>query len=411
MKTRSGKRPLRTRNAVVIAAAAVFILGSAAYGYSASAEEPESGPATSAVVVGDVQSSVPAEGRIEVERWDLTFATQGVVAAVYIEPGEEVFAGQVLARLSDAKSDAQVDQALAALRGAEARLQGVLAGPSEEDVAVKQASVAAAQSALGTAQEAYRTLVEESEESTVSALELQAKRAAVASAEAALDIAEANLEAARAGATNDDVAEARASVSQARAAADSAAASAGDAVLRAPADGTIVDVRIKPGVSAPAGEGAAVVMADLDSAYVEATLDENDYAKVELGMPVDVLVDALEGTVLEGEVTALSPVGEVDQNGIVTYALRASVETSGTRAAGGMTVRLDVITQRVQDVLTVPTEAVRIERGDQVVDVVVRDGAIRTVKVGLGMTDGSVVEVVSGLSAGDRVVLPQEKAD
>ena len=405
MKKTKGLAGARTGLIALVALA--FIAGSAYYGYAASAGDVEPAVRTAAVTRGTIQTSVPAEGRIEVDTWELSFAGQGVVAKVRVKPGDEVTEGQVLAELDDARADTQVDQAQAALKGAEAKLDGVLSGPASSEVAVKEASVDAAEDSLDSAKEAYDVLVAESLETTVSESELQSKKTAVANAESALKIADANLTAARAGATDDQVAEARASVTQAKAAVAAALAAAGDSVIMAPVDGTVVSVDVKPGSATPAGGTPAIVIADLDHPFVEATLDENDYAKAESGLPVDVLVDALDGTSLEGTVTSLSTVGEADANGIVTYSLTASLDVSDSKAAAGMTARLDVITERVADVLTIPTEAVRLEGGKQVVSVIDENGQARTAAVALGMTDGSVVEVRQGLKLGDRVALPE----
>lgn len=401
------KTPVRkTRQSAAIALVALAIVtGSAYYGYAASAGEEQPELRTAVVAPGTIQSTVPAEGRIAVETRELSFAVPGVVAEVGVKPGDTVAAGQVLATLAGAKADVQVAQAQAALAAAQAKLDAAQGGAAPTDLAVKQASVDAAAASLASAREAYDLLYAESLESTVSASELQVKKAAVTNAESALDIALANLAAARAGATSADIAAARAGVAQAQATVDAALLGSADLTLIAPSAGTVIEVDIQPGTAVASSGGPAIVIADLSSLYVEAELDENDYAAVSAGMPVAALVDALEGASLEGTVTALSPVGVADANGIVSYALTAGIDAAGTRAAAGMSVRLDIITEGVADVLVIPNEAVRMADGRQVVDVLDDPGSVRTVDVTLGMTDGRTVEVVSGLRSGERVVL------
>ncbi|MBN2247478.1 MAG: efflux RND transporter periplasmic adaptor subunit [Coriobacteriia bacterium] len=402
------KKPLKKtwQSAAIALVALAIVAGSAYYGYAASVGDEGPAMQTAVVVPADIRSTVPAEGRISVEARDLFFSVPGVVAEVAVKPGDTVAAGQVLATLSGAKADVQVAQAEAALAAAQAKLDSVQAGPASTDVAVKQASVDGAAASLASAQEAYNLLYAESLETTVPASELQAKKAAVTNAASALDIAEANLAAARAGATSADIAAARAGVAQAQASVDAALLGNGDLQLVAPSAGTVIEVNIQPGASVTGSGGPAIVVADLGSLFVEAELDENDYASVSVGMPVEVLVDALDGASLEGTVTVLSQVGKVDANGIVSYALTAELDPAGTRAAAGMSVRLDIITEGVADVLVVPNEAVRMTDGKQFVDVLDEAGSVRAVEVALGMTDGSVVEVIDGLESGQRVVLP-----
>jgi multidrug efflux pump subunit AcrA (membrane-fusion protein) len=401
------KTPVKTtrQSAAIALVALALVAGSAYYGYAASVGDEELDVRTAIVTPGTIQSTVPAEGRISVESRDLLFAVLGTVADVSVRPGDAVVAGQVLATLSGAKADVQVAQAQAALAAAQAKLDSVQAGPAKTDIAVKQAAVDGAAASLASAREAYDLLSAESLEGTVPASELQAKKAAVTNAASALDIAEANLAAARAGATSDDIAAARAGVAQAQASVDAALLGSGDLKLVAPSAGIVIEVNIEPGSSVAGGGGPAIVVADLERLFVEAALDENDYVAVTVGMPVEILVDALEGESLEGTVTALAPVGQADANGIVSFALTAELDRAGTRAAAGMTVRLDIITERVADVLVIPNEAVRMVNGKQVVDILDEAGTVRTVPVTLGMTDGSSVEVIAGLEAGQRVVL------
>lgn len=394
------------RSAAIALVALALVAGSAYYGYAASAGDDGPEVRSALVAPGTIQSTVPAEGRIAVTSRDLVFAVPGIVADVTVKPGDAVVAGQVLATLSGAKADSQVAQARAGLAAAEAKLDAAQAGPAATDIAVKQASVDGAEASLASAQEAYNLLYAQALESTVPASELQAKKAAVTNAASALDIAEANLAAARAGASADDIAAARAGVAQAEAAVETALLGSGDLKLVAPAAGTVIEVNIEPGTSVGASSGgAAIVVADLGHLFVEAALDENDYASVAVGMPVEILVDALEGATLEGTVTVLAQVGQADANGIVSYALTAALDPADTRAAAGMSVRLDIITERVADVLVIPNEAVRIVDGKQVVDLLDKAGSARTVPVALGMTDGSMVEVVDGLEAGQRIAL------
>lgn len=134
---------------------------------------------------------------------------------------------------------------------------------------------------------------------------------------------------------------------------DAALLGNGDLALVAPTAGTVIEVNIQPGASVSGSGGAAIVVADLGSMFVKAELDP-----------------------------------------------------AGTRAAAGMSVRLDIITEGVTGVLVIPNEAVRMADGKQVVDVLDDAGNVRTVTVTLGMTDGRTVEVTDGLEAGQQVVLP-----
>lgn len=398
----------KTRAAVIVAVALVAIIGGSTVGYLRAAAAPdEAATPTATVALGTIQSSVPADGRVAAEEWELAFGTSGAVETVLVSVGATVTAGDLLATLDDTKALAQVAQAQGALDAARARLAGLYAQPRAQDVAAKQTLVDAAESGLASAQEAYSLLVAESLDSTVSALELQAKKAAVSSAASQLSVAQANLSVAKVPAARAEIDAAQAAVEQAEGGLAAASAGLDDLKLTAPANGVVLAVNVQPGVTLPTGTGPApaLLIADLDGVYVEGALDEADLGDVSVGMPVEVLVDALDGQIIEGTVVAVSSVAEVDGNGLATFPIR--VELPDAAGLGvGMSVRLQVVTERVSDVLVIPTSAVRRVVGASVVDVLSDDGALVATTIELGETDGTMVEAKGGLTEGDKVALP-----
>jgi len=398
--------------AIVLVALAVVVGGSLAGYLRAVAAPVETAIASATVETGTIQSSVPADGRVAAEEWELAFGTAGTVETVLVSAGATVTAGEVLATLDDTKASAQVAQAQGAVDAASARLSGLYAQPRSQDVAAKQALVDAAESAVASAQEAYGLLVAESFESTVSALELQVKKAAVSSAEAQLSVAEANLTVARTPAPKAEIDAAKAAVEQAIGGLEAASAGLDDLKLKAPSDGVVISVNLKAGMAPPTGTGAvpAIVIGNLGGMYVEGALDETDLGDVRIGMPVEVLVDALDGETLEGTVSYVSSVATVDGNGVATYAIRVELPGDTSALGVGMSVRLQVVTERVSDVPVIPTTAVRRVSGVSMVDVLSEDETLVPTKVELGQTDGAMVEVTSGLTAGTKVALPQAEA-
>lgn len=388
----------------------VLLVAGAAYaGYQRSTVPAQGAEGNSVSVArGTIQSSVPADGRVVAQEWDLSFGANGTVDSVDVAEGDPVTAGQVLATLRTDKADAQVSQARSALSAAEAKLAAVNEQPRSEDVAAKAALVDAAESSVRSAQDAYDVLVTESAESTVSASELQSKEAALSSATSQLKVAEANLAAAKAPASASDVAAAQAGVEQASGALQAAKDGLTDYELVAPSDGVVVSLALSPGqvLDAAGGQEPAMVIADLTELRIEGALDEMDASTASAGMPAEILIDALDGQVAPGTVDYVAPTAQVDANGLATFLVRVSTDSPVERLAPGMAVRIQVITDRVADVLTIPTSTVSRKDGASTVIVVGSDGTSRQTEVVLGKTDGKVVEVVSGLEEGARVALP-----
>lgn len=392
----------------LLASGALALVGAAAYaGYVRSQPaNADTGLTTAPVTRGDVQSTVPADGRVVVDTFDLDFGAAGRVSAIEVSEGETVTAGQVLATLDDTKAQAQLAQAKTGLASARAKLASLLDEPREEDVAAKQALVDAAKSSLDRAREALDLVVETSHESTVSPSEIQAKSAAVDAAESQVRVAEANLKAAKVGASAEELAAARAAVDDAAANVRAATASLAEYVIEAPVDGVVVKLELTEGqTTSPGGQTPVISVADIAKPYIEGELDESDASAVRSGMPVEVTIDGLDGMAAEGRIERVSQVAQVDQNGLATFAVIVTLDEQIDGLASGMTVRMQVVTDRAADVLMIPTAAVSRRDGTPVVDVLDDSGTVKATQVSLGKTDGKVVEVTAGLTEGQQVVV------
>ena len=154
-------------------------------------------------------------------------------------------------------------------------------------------------------------------------------------------------------------------------------------------------------------------LGDLSQMHVEARVDEVDLGRIREGMPALVTVDAYRGSTLEGEVERIAPAGSIDDNGIVTFEVRVSVADPDRILRPDMTADARLVLERRADALVLPQLAIeRGEDGAWVVDRVVGEDAVARVErtvVELGISDGLMTEIVSGLSEGDRVLLPESR--
>ncbi|MHB8843050.1 MAG: efflux RND transporter periplasmic adaptor subunit, partial [Candidatus Aquicultor sp.] len=142
---------------------------------------------------------------------------------------------------------------------------------------------------------------------------------------------------------------------------------------------------------------------------IEAQVEEIDIAKVSIGQKVKATFDALEGREFYGAVDSISVRAKVDQNGVVTYLVRAVVENNDGAIKDGMTAHVDFILKQAKNVLLVPVKAVTRVNGKPTVIVQRADGAFQTKIIELGLTDGTSVEVKRGLSETDKVVAKKEE--
>lgn len=179
-------------------------------------------------------------------------------------------------------------------------------------------------------------------------------------------------------------------------------------LLTAPADGVVLRRDGERGQFIAAGQ-TIYTLACCAPLRVSAEVDEEDIARVRVGMPVVMRTDALPGQVFDGEVGDITPKGDPVAR---SYRVRIRFKDAATMDVlgkgglrTGMTMDANLIIGRHEDALLVPTRALR---GQQVW--VLADGRVQPRSVVLGVKGNERTEVTKGLAFGDQVVLsPAEK--
>jgi HlyD family secretion protein len=228
------------------------------------------------------------------------------------------------------------------------------------------------------------------------------KQASVDQAKASLAQAQANLAALTAPGTDSDVSIQQSAITQADQTLKQAQLKLDQATLKAPFDGVVTAVNIVPGSTASSAT-AAISMLDRSTLHVDLKLSENDVAKVVLGQPVTLTIDALKDWKASGTVSYIAPSAE-SSNGVVTYRVRVDFPDSDARVKVGMTANLTITTAKKDGVLLVPNTALLPKGAGRVVQVPNADGTTSEVDVQIGLSDGVTTEITSGLKAGDKVV-------
>jgi len=239
-----------------------------------------------------------------------------------------------------------------------------------------------------------------------------------------VDIAESQLRAARAklsdlvaGSTPAQIAQAESAVRQARAQADQTAAALQQAEeqlaesrIAAPITGVVVKRSVDVGQSIIGGSGTGgtlvITLAQVDPLYAAVNVDEADIAGVRAGMPVRLTADALPNAVIRGKVDRVAAVAQVVQN-VTQFAVTVVLQEPPPGVRLGMTVDADFVTARRDNVLLVPRQAVK--EGKSPTVTVIVGGELETRAVQTGLSDGRMVEIISGLREGEVVLLGSAK--
>ncbi|WP_199521509.1 efflux RND transporter periplasmic adaptor subunit [Jiangella anatolica] len=308
---------------------------------------------TAEASVGTYEETVTSTGTFQpAETAELSFAVSGEVLTVDVAEGDVVTAGQALATVGTETLEAELTAAEATLDAARERLDSDTdAGAGDTQLAADEASVAAAESRVAQAEEALANAT---------------LRSTIAGTVASVDLV-----------VGDEV---------------SGSGSSGAAGGADPA--------------ASAGSGAHVTVITTDAFVVETSVGSADLGRLQPGLQAE-LTPSDGGDVVYGTVASIGLVASDSGSGSATFPVEIAVtgEVVGLYAGAGADV--SIIVEQRADVLTVPSAAVRTVDGQTMVTLVGDDGSQIETPVEIGASFGVQTEIVSGLEAGDEVVVPR----
>ena len=315
------------------------------------------------VAVADLESTLQISGNLVPQtRVAVAAKLPGTLSSIRVDIGDRVRAGQVVALLDRREIDAQVDAAEAAVN-------------------VAHAGVEAAEAALANAVLERDRAQNLFDRGAVPRQRFDAAETARRSSAAQRDLARANL-------------------AQAEAALRRAREVQRDATLASPIDGVVVERHYDAGSLVGPGDDPVVVVADLRVMKLEAGVSELEAGRLRVGMAARVEAQARPGDVFEGRVAAIAP--EVDARNR-HFRIEVRINNPGAQLLSGMYGSAAIPLERVQQVVAIPRDAV-ITRDGKRVAIRIEGDTVRDVPVTEGLTDGRLVQIASGLQAGDTIL-------
>lgn len=316
-------------------------------------------PPTAPVERGRIERIVVATGTIEPEREvEVRPRTPGIVERILVDDGDLVKRDQVVVELEKELLEAQVREARAAVESARVALR--YAGIELSRMATLRERGAASDQKQDEARSRHETA-----------------QAGLAQAEARLASLEVQLR---------------------------------YTTVRAPLDGTVLDVVVEEGnavspVTAVTGGTLLLSIAGGDEVHLKGLVDENEVARVEVGQAARLRTEAFGERVFTGQVRSIKPLGQRVQN--VTY-FEVEVELAdpeAKRLRPRMSADADIVTEVVEDAVFVPETALRYRGAEVQVDVWNGGDAAEPRKVQLGIVDGARVQILGGVEPGEAVVV------
>jgi HlyD family secretion protein len=347
---------------------------------------------------GTILSTVSTNGKVEPAEWAAARAeTSGVVRSVAVQRGQLVTAGQQLVVLDTVSAHSELVAALSKEREARAASATLGQGGRAQAVADLTDSIASAETAVSVAERNYAAMQRLAEKQAATKQQLQ-------DAKDAVDRAQLHLSALKdqkdtlVTASDRFVAEAK--LHEAEAAVTLANHKLSLATVTAPIAGTLYQFDLKVGAYLQPGDLVGLV-GKLDQVKVIVFVDEPDLGRVALGMPVNITWDARLGQKWQGHVNKLPT--EVVALGTRTVGeVTTVVDNPNHDLLPGVSVNVLIVSKVVNDAVTIPRSALRILHGATGVFKLI-DKSIAWTPITAGISDVNNVQVVSGLSPGDKV--------
>jgi HlyD family secretion protein len=349
---------------------------------------------------GTITASISTNGKIEpINNFEAHAPTATTVSRVYVQQGDWVKAGQFLLQLQDADARAQAARAEAQLRGAQADINAVENGGTQEELLNTRNALIKAQSDRDAAQRNLQAMERLLQNGAASQAEVDAARNQLKITQSNVQFLEKKL---KDRYSAPEVGHVQARQQEAKASLAAAEALLRNSNVQAPFGGMVYSLPVKQGSFVNSGD-LLLQLADLHKVRVRAFVDEPEIGKLRKGQPVEVTWDALPGRTWKGELETL-PTVIVQRNTRNVGEVTCIVDNSDLRLLPNTNVSVAVIIDRRENVLTVPREAIhQDDEGRYVFQVV--DGQLKRRNVQTSVSDLTRVEVTSGLSDHAKIAI------
>ena len=396
-------RKKRTRRIIWISIA-VLVLGGGGYGVMAALRPNRTiDPSKLASAErGDLARVVVATGKIQpLSKAEIKSKASGIVKKIYVDYGDRVKQGQVLAELDKIQLEAIMRESQANMQAAEAACDSAKATLERNKVDAEGPDVPFLKLSMGRAEQEYRegvvskSVVEDAQKNYQLGLNKQMS-------------AQTNLTVSKA-----DIAKADAQVAQAKAALENAQEDLRNSTIVSPIDGLVLsrDVNVGDAVSSILilGSQATPIMTlgDVSEVYVQGKVDEADIGKVYLNQPARIVVESFKDKKFVGKVTKISPLGKEKDN-VTTFEVRVSISNPTGELKANMSANAEILLEEKKNVLMVP-EASLIYDNERNASIETpdpkADNGKKKIQVKLGISNGVKTEILQGLDQKQQVIL------
>lgn len=337
------------------------------YLYQKSKPKPVVYETKTAFVTNIVKKTVATGSVVPRKEIEIKPQVSGIIEEIYIEPGDIVKNGDLIAKV-------RIIPNMINLNNAEARLDQ--AKIDYED-----------------AQRVYERQKKIFDEGVIPAAEFQEYEISLNRAKSELNAAENNLQLIKEGVTKDSE-------------------SSSNTLIRSTIEGMVLDVPVEQGNSViesnTFNDGTTIaVVADMGEMIFEGKVDETEVGKIRTGMNLLLTIGAIEETQFNAYLEYISPKG-IEENGAIQFEIKAAVELKEDFfVRAGYSANADIVLAKKDSVLTVEESLLVFENDSVFVEVETEPQIYEKRIIEVGLSDGINIEVLSGITEKDKIKVPK----
>ena len=421
-------RKMSKKSAIKWGVIALIVVAVAALAYHF-LKPKEEGPTylTATAEIGDIENNVMASGKVKaLNTVDVGAQVSGEVTRLYVEVGDEVEKGDLIAQIDQVTQKNNLSNQQASLQQSEAALQSARAETLSKQANLKSAyaDLASRQSELKQAKSDFARLESLVSIDAISQQEYDTQETTVETAQAAVDNALAAIDTAKAAivTTQADIESQQAAIRIAETNVSTAAEDLSYTTIRAPISGTVVSITTEQGTTVNANQTAPtlVTLADLSTVRINAQISEADVINVSAGMPSYFNIIGNPDQKYDATLTAIEPAPEEisetsSTDSAIYYVGYIEVPNTDRLFRIDMTAQLYIVIDQATDAVLVPSAAVK-ERpaknqanGESQTNTFIRvlkdDNTVEDRTVEVGIDNRVNAQILSGLQEGEKVII------
>jgi HlyD family secretion protein len=405
----------------ILVLVSAIAIGSKSMSQKRAESQPNIKALTAPVETQPLTVKVEASGTIEpIDTVNVSSEVAGRLAELYVDRGDQVKAGDTLARLDSSEQQAQLAQAQGRLAEAEAEYTKMLNGNRSEEINRAQAQLASAQARVDLSAKQLERNQFLAESGAIAQLDLDEIRQEDQTNRASLQEAQQQLQELTSGFRPEDIQQSAARVTTARAELQEIQSQVNKTTLKAPFDGIVtqkhanISAIITPTMAASSDSESATPSSIIELASgleVLVNVPEANIGRIKTGQPVDIIADAYSDRTFKGTVRTIEPEA-VSEDDVTSFRVRVKLNQAESLLRSGMNVDAIFIGQPIKNALVVPTVAVTNRNEQMGVLVPNAQGEAKFQPVTVGVTQDGKTQIIDGLKPEQRVFIdfPEGKA-